>query len=119
MTGASLLPTLRSSGYDDPRAYFMWRLPAASGAHILTDGQIDRLKELPDEALVSLLERVETAVKELELLRQQLATRWVVIHPCPVCGAEVVGRAGKVYCAPKCKQAAYSKRHELEARNGR
>ncbi len=118
MGGTSYIQTDRAIRHDDPRAFFMWRLPAAPGAHVLSDEQIDALKRLPEPALLDLLERVAVGARELEALRRQLATRWVIVHPCPVCGAEVVGRRDKVYCAPKCKQSAYVLRHGSEDQNG-
>ncbi|WP_223626741.1 hypothetical protein [Microbacterium sp. EST19A] len=85
-------------------------MPAASGADVLTADEIDLLKALPEESMIDLLERVATAATELESLRRQLATRWMVVHPCPVCGAEVIGRADKIYCRPRCRQLAYMER---------
>lgn len=96
----------------DPREFFLWRLPLAEGADVLSKEQVDRLKGLPEEALLDLLSRVSVAARELESLRRQLATRWQIIHPCPVCDSEVVGRADKVYCTPKCRQRAFAERRQ-------
>lgn len=96
----------------DVRAFFMWRLPVAAGADILSDDEIDRLRDLPEQTLIDLLQRVAVAATELESLRRQLATRWVVVNPCPVCGGEVEGRSDKIYCSARCRQHAYIERKE-------
>lgn len=95
---------------NDPRAFFMWRLPASAGADVLSEAEIESLRALPEESMIDLLERVSTAADELESLRRQMATRWVVVHPCPVCGSEVIGRTDKIYCRSRCRQKAYVER---------
>ncbi|MDF2562553.1 MAG: hypothetical protein K0R99_3999 [Microbacterium sp.] len=91
----------------DARGFFLWRLPAMSGADVLTDAEIDRLKALPEPALRDLLRRVEVAVVELTSLQRQLANRWVVVRMCPSCGGDVYGRSDKRYCSRACQQRAY------------
>jgi hypothetical protein len=96
----------------DVRGFFLWRLPAMRGADVLKDAEIDRLKALPNEALIDLLDRVDVAVKELTSLRQQLASRWVVERVCPACGGAVYGRSDKRYCSRACQQRVYMARKE-------
>jgi hypothetical protein len=95
---------------DDPRGFFSWRLPAGAGADVLSAGEIDRLKALPNEALIDLLDRVDVAVKELTSLKQQLASRWVIERVCPSCAGAVHGRSDKRYCSRACQQRAYMAR---------
>src|SRR5690242_7832626 len=98
---------------EDPRGFFAWRLPATSGADQLTEDEIERLKALPEAALVGLIQRVDTALLELTSLQRQLASRWVISRVCPSCDGAVYGRQDKVYCSRACQQRAYLARKRV------
>jgi hypothetical protein len=95
---------------DDPRSFFAWRLPAFSGADVLSEHEMVALKALSDDHLVQLLVRVKSAERELRRLRATLESRWRLERRCPVCDKTVFGRSDRVYCSLTCKRSAYESR---------
>lgn len=96
----------------DPRDFFAWRLPTGPAANILTDEDTTKLRALPEPLLVDLVDRTETAARELASLAQQMRDRWTVVRACPMCDMPVLGRSDKVYCSAACKQVAYVSRSQ-------